>query len=171
MRVLVVGLGNPLYGDDGLGSCLARALSDNAFVVDGDARGFDVATSLGGYDVVYIIDVVDFLKPGEVKLIELEAEEANPVELTALDVHRVPPTRLVQYAKSMAGFKGKAYLIAVGAGRIDLMAPPSREALSAIGEVLRVLEGELARYGLKLARARDVEEKVLRCYAEAGVYA
>lgn len=167
---MVVGLGNPLYGDDGVGSCLAEALSRlNPFVVDGDARGFDVAMSLGGYDAVYIIDAVDFLPPGEVKMAELEPGEADVLELTALDVHRVPPSRLVQYARAMAGFRGRAYLVAIGAARIDLMAPPSREALEAAVRAAELLRGGLRRAGLDLSLPPRLAEEVAHCYGEAGV--
>ncbi len=172
MNVLVIGLGNPLYGDDGFGSCLARALSrSNQFVVDGDARGFDVAVSLGGVDVVYIVDVVDFLSPGDVALVKLEPEELGPVELTALDVHRVPPTRIIQYARSMVGFRGRAYLVGVGVGRIDLLVPPSEDVLGAVGKVVELIKREIAKFGLeiKYGGIDDLRKEILRCYSEAGV--
>jgi hydrogenase maturation protease len=165
-RVLAVGLGNPLYGDDGFGSCLAQYLMQfNDFVYDGDAHGVGLLGLLSDYDVLVFVDVDASLPPGAVAVERIEGS-LTVGETRLLDAHRVPPSLLVGYLRAM-GRDVEARLVAVGPASLELLSPPSRQVLSAARAVLRELEGILAGYGLVLRWEGDPEAEILRCYERA----
>jgi hydrogenase maturation protease len=71
-RVLVLGLGNLLMGDEGVGVHAVRELSkrrlpDHVDVVDGGTGGLEILDLVEGYDRVVIIDAVDAgMEPGSI---------------------------------------------------------------------------------------------------------
>lgn len=78
VKVLIFGLGNPLYGDDGLGSTVVEMLSgkyrlpDAVKLIDsGDLT--DLLDFAGDYDHIIVIDVVLLGKaPGEITTFSLD---------------------------------------------------------------------------------------------------
>ncbi|MEM3326844.1 MAG: hydrogenase maturation protease, partial [Thermoproteus sp.] len=96
-RLRVVGLGNPIYGDDGFGSCLAQYLSlFNDFVLDGNAHGVGILGNLTDANVLVFIDVDIRLPPGAVALERIEGS-LTVDETRMVDAHRAPPSLLVGY--------------------------------------------------------------------------
>ncbi|TKJ29392.1 MAG: Ni,Fe-hydrogenase maturation factor [Chloroflexi bacterium B3_Chlor] len=71
-RVLVLGVGNLLLGDEGVGIHAVRELEGRALpphvdVVDGGTPGLDLPDLISGYERVMIIDAVDAgAKPGTI---------------------------------------------------------------------------------------------------------
>lgn len=70
-QTLILALGNPLRGDDGVGSAVLKALADAGAVPpgtcleDGGTPGLDTALLLQGYRQAVIIDAADMgLEPG-----------------------------------------------------------------------------------------------------------
>ena len=86
MRLLVVGLGNDLLGDDGIGVSAARELSRKvsglADVIDCNLTGIALLDILVGYDKVIIIDAIRTAKfpPGTI------------IEMTPEDLRAIPGT-------------------------------------------------------------------------------
>ena len=83
-KTLVVGLGNPILGDDGIGWRVAEAISESILSVNDQARHVEVACyalgglslmeQLVGYDRVIIIDSIQTRdgRPGQVYRLALE---------------------------------------------------------------------------------------------------
>ena len=75
-HVLILGLGNYLMGDEGLGVHLARALEnqewpDEVEIVDGGTGGFLLMNQIESYEHVIMIDAtMDNKKPGTINLIK-----------------------------------------------------------------------------------------------------
>lgn len=70
MRTLVLGIGNPILGDDGIGFHVAQELAreikdENVDVKDTSIDGFNLLDLIVGYDKVIIIDAI-MTKDGEV---------------------------------------------------------------------------------------------------------
>lgn len=71
MGVLVLGLGNPLRGDDGIGPRVVaelhrRGLPSGVRAVDGGLGGLDLLRVLEGWERAIIVDAADMgLSPGE----------------------------------------------------------------------------------------------------------
>jgi hydrogenase maturation protease len=102
-RVLVAGIGNIFFGDDGFGVAVAaelkqRELPRGVDVVDFGIRGMDLVFALGeGYDVALFVDAVPRGEaPGTVFLIEPEL--AEPDEPVMLDAHGMDPVKVLTLA-------------------------------------------------------------------------
>jgi hydrogenase maturation protease len=78
-RTLILGLGNPILSDDGVGCCVAMALKDTlkepeVDVLEAGIAGLDFLDLLSGYDKAIIIDAIqtDKGKPGQIYRLEPE---------------------------------------------------------------------------------------------------
>jgi hydrogenase maturation protease len=72
MKTLILGMGNPILSDDGVGLCIARALEGkipNARVVTTQMVGLNLLDHLRGYEKLFLIDALVSGKnvPGELK--------------------------------------------------------------------------------------------------------
>ncbi len=83
MKTLVLGLGNPILSDDGVGFRIARGLKGRladgeVTVAEASLAGFDLLDLLIGYDRAIIIDAIqtDEGKPGSVYRLSLDEFEA-----------------------------------------------------------------------------------------------
>jgi hydrogenase maturation protease len=104
MKTLVVGLGNPILGDDGIGIRVARAIANTNCVADSKVEfleaslgGLALAEQLQGYDRVILVDAIQTRggKPGAVYRLNLDdlpsyhADSIHDTSLaTALQVFR-----------------------------------------------------------------------------------
>lgn len=166
MKVLVVGLGNPIYGDDGFGSCMAQFLMQfNDFVYDANAHGIGALGTLSDYDVLIFIDIDAKLPPGAVAVERIEGS-LTVSETRLIDAHRVPPSLLVGYLRAM-GKSVLARLVAVGPAALEPLSRPSPQVVSAARSVVAELKGILAEYGLELRWSGDPSEELVKCYERA----
>ncbi len=85
MKILVLALGNPLRGDDGVGCAVLTALRETAVLpphitlLDGGTPGLETALTLQGYDKVMVIDAANLgERPGSWRRFSLA--EANLVQ-------------------------------------------------------------------------------------------
>ncbi|MBE2267629.1 MAG: hydrogenase maturation protease [Anaerolinea sp.] len=69
MQTLVLALGNPLRGDDGIGAAVIAALAEahilptEVTLQDGGTPGLELVLSLQGYERVIIVDAADMGQP------------------------------------------------------------------------------------------------------------
>ena len=105
-RVLVAGIGNIFFGDDGFGVAVAAELKraqlpPGVDVVDFGIRGMDLVFALGeGYDLALFVDAVPRGEaPGTVFLIEPELEDRRAV---MLDAHGMDPVKVLALAGQLA---------------------------------------------------------------------
>lgn len=91
-EILVLGIGNLLLGDEGIGVHVAQLLDrdqafDQADVLDGGTGGFHLLETLESYPAVIIVDAtMDKDPPGTVKLIQPRFAHDYPPSLSAHDV-------------------------------------------------------------------------------------
>jgi hydrogenase maturation protease len=92
MRVLVLGMGNPILSDDGVGIVVANALEgkvDGLDVATSAMIGLDLLDAITGYDKVYLIDAMctrDGMV-GEVKKISREGGAGTMHLFTSHGIH------------------------------------------------------------------------------------
>jgi hydrogenase maturation protease len=101
--VLVAGIGNVFFADDGFGVAVARELQRRELprgvdVVDFGIRGMDLVFALGeGYDVALFVDAVPRGDaPGTLFLIEPELSDSD--EPIMLDAHGMDPVKVLSLA-------------------------------------------------------------------------
>lgn len=91
-RALVMGIGNLLMGDEGVGVHVARhlehaALPPNVDVLDGGTGGFHLLSELSSHERVVLIDAtMDGQPPGTVSLRQPRYASDFPRTLTAHDI-------------------------------------------------------------------------------------
>lgn len=168
MRVLVIGVGNRLRGDDGFGSCLAEALAEvsGLNVVDGDVRGIGLVDELEGFDYVIFLDVMEGLRSGEVALFRISHERPNAdIPPTS---HRLSPRTITSLARGAGVFDGEAYLIAVGPYNMEFAEMPSEYVTRSLPKVLETLRRILEELGVEAHFDEGhIVGRFLRCYEEA----
>ncbi|GLV55218.1 peptidase M52 [Dictyobacter sp. S3.2.2.5] len=109
-KILVAGIGNIFFGDDGFGvevaqRLLARQNPANITVVDFGIRGLDLAyTLLEDYDELILVDAVPRGgQPGTLYLIEPNHLSAGRSEVgeSFLDAHSMDPLKVLAFARTM----------------------------------------------------------------------
>jgi hydrogenase maturation protease len=104
MKVLVAGIGNVFFGDDGFGVEVARRLSTRALpagvtVKDFGVRGLDLTYALtDGWDAAILVDAVPRGgTPGTLYLLETD----DPAAQRELDPHGMHPARVLAMASQV----------------------------------------------------------------------
>jgi len=104
MKILLAGIGNLFFGDDGFGPAVAERLVDQAWppgveVVDFGIRGMDLAFALtSGFDAAILIDAVSRgERPGTLYVIEPDASGVAP----EIQTHAMDPARVLAFAATI----------------------------------------------------------------------
>jgi hydrogenase maturation protease len=121
-RILVAGIGNIFFGDDGFGVEVAHRLAGvelpaGTKVVDYGIRGVHLAYDmLAGYDVTILVDAVSRGdEPGTVSIIDVGARGA--VELASipvgpvLDPHGMTPDAVLEHVRTLGGDPGHVFVV------------------------------------------------------------
>jgi hydrogenase maturation protease len=117
-RVLVAGVGNVFFGDDGFGVEVARRLLQRSWpeavtIRDFGIRGMDFAYALlGGYDAAILVDTVRRGRaPGTLYVIEPEESPEVDAASLALDTHAMDPARVLRFVRAMGGDPGHLHVV------------------------------------------------------------
>jgi len=102
-KVALLGVGNPLWGDDGAGPAVIRRLEGRvpALLVDGGDAPESYWGTITAYrpEAVLVVDAVDWGgEPGSVAILE-EVEEKGP----ALSTHRISLNLLLNLLRTQTG--------------------------------------------------------------------
>jgi|MudIll2142460700_1097286.scaffolds.fasta_scaffold427909_2 hydrogenase maturation protease len=156
-RTLVLGIGNLLMGDEGVGVHAVQGLAPAAVppqvtVVDGGTGGFHLLSCFSDYDPVIMIDAtLDGRPPGTVSLIEPRYATDFPRSLTA---HDIGLRDLIESA-ALLGPLPKIYLITVSVAELQPMETTLSEPVQSsiprvhalVRDLVRGREGEEGREG------------------------
>ena len=148
-RILVLGIGNPLVGDEGVGVRVAEALiSDWEFpervtVMDAGTMGMGMLGPLGENEHVVVVDAVDGTDEAPGTVVRMSPEDVAPSQV----LHSLHDVRLadVLEAAAFAGVAPHVQFVGVQVGSMDVMVteltPLVDEAVSvAVAEVVDILE-------------------------------
>lgn len=151
MKTLVLGIGNPILGDDGVGfhvaQELARLIKDDAVdVEDACTGGLNLLDIITGYDKVIIVDTIktEDGEPGEIYRLRPE-DFSTSVHLSSAPHEMNFPTVLEIGRKLMPGEMPREIVIfAIEVEEIetftDEMTPKVKEA---VPQVVKLVLGEL----------------------------
>lgn len=157
-RVLILGVGNVLFGDDGFGPAAADYLQkdceipDDIYVMDiGISTGdmlFNITLSQRKPEKIIIIDAVDMRKePGT--LFQLSLDELPESKLTEFSTHFFPARSLLETLRDDMGVD--IIILACQAGRVPDEVSPG------LSEVLTNALPKAAEMALKLAKSSKKE--------------
>lgn len=109
-ETLILGVGNPLRRDDGIGPKVIRLLSENrnsnklpsgTDMIDGGTDGLGLIEYLKNYEKVVIIDAVEMgLAPGTIKVFTPE-EAVISINTDSLSTHGFGIAELIKLAKEL----------------------------------------------------------------------
>jgi hydrogenase maturation protease len=159
-QVVILGIGNTLMQDDGIGVYAIQALAhtyilpDNVCLVEGGIAGLRLLSDLSGADYLLIIDAVEGTGPPGT-LYQLNPQDLPKGRGFFMSAHEIGIAEVL----SMAEFLGKlpqTCIIGVQpleARKIGLeLTPPLQEALP---RVVAAVVGELQELGVQVIRKTD----------------
>lgn len=157
--VVVVGVGNPLRGDDAAGSLAARRLMGmtRAHAIDAEEvpESYLGEVRAAAPDTVVLIDAVDLgAEPGSVALLEKE-----DVALYFPSTHRLPLSLMMEFVQRETG--ADTFVLAVQPRGLNFGAPVSDEVEASVSLLVKML-GEVlsARRAAVEARPSEAEGTV-----------
>jgi hydrogenase maturation protease len=153
--VLVLALGNPLRGDDGIGSRAAQHLSavtDGATVeiVPCHQLTPELVERVGGAQRVIFVDAAVDVPPGEVRSAAIQAE-ARPCGVLS---HHLTPSLLLGYTKSLLGRCPEAFQVSIGGRSFGYSERLSAEVEAGYPELIARIE-DLCRNAPCAVRLRE----------------
>ena len=135
---LVIGVGNPMRGDDGVGAAVVEVLSTDpdieTFAFDGD--GMELMVLWEGRQNVIIVDATQSDEPaGTIMCFEAHNQEL-PKNLFRHSTHQFGVVEAVEMARVLGELPERLVLIGVEGGDYDLgegLSPPVQLALTVMG--------------------------------------
>lgn len=157
--VLVLGIGNILNTDEGVGVHALRALQDrygeppDIFFADGGTLGLDLLPLIEDKPYLLLLDAVDAGEaPGTV--IELAKDEIPLYGGYRLSQHQVTFTEVLGLALIRGHLPEHLHLIGVQPDSLEIGVGMSEIVTAAIPDVLARAEAKLAEWGLTLVRSQ-----------------
>lgn len=145
-QILILGIGNLLMGDEGVGVHAVRVLENRelparADIVDGGTGGFHLLEYFSDYGTIILIDAtMDGKPPGTVSLLEPRYPSDFPRSLTA---HDIGLRDLIESA-NLLGPLPRMLLVTISIGEIQAMVTSlSPEVSAAIPKVVTMVAGLL----------------------------
>ncbi|MBL6946200.1 MAG: hydrogenase maturation protease [Rhodospirillales bacterium] len=149
MKYLLIGYGNPLRSDDGVGCYVAGLFHDDAAALMGAAAADlhvvsvpqlvpELAELFAQSEIVVLVDASHGELPGELKVrrVEPAKEAAEPM------IHAYDPSTLAAWAGQLYGNCPEIYVVAVGAENFGFgegLSPEVTETVPAVIEQVRDL--------------------------------
>ena len=146
-EILVLGIGNILLGDEGIGVHAVRMLEQNDWpahirFLDGGTGGFHLLSVFRQYQTIILVDAcLDGNKAGQVNLLKPKYAADFPQTLSAHDIG----LKDLIYSSALLGYLPEIYLVTVS---INPGQPMSMELSPEAGNSLEQIEkivGELVR--------------------------
>ncbi len=151
-RLLVLGLGNPLCRDDGLGVAAVSDLvrryrpPDGAVVLDGGTLGLSLLPHLEDAEEAIIVDAIrDDAAPGT--LVRLEGAEVRPAVEARLSVHQVGVADLFAAAELRGRLPRRLVLLGLVPAALDVALGLSSAVASRLPALVEAVIAEACRMG------------------------
>ncbi|MDG4595715.1 MAG: HyaD/HybD family hydrogenase maturation endopeptidase [Candidatus Contendobacter sp.] len=159
MRIVVLGLGNILLRDEGVGVRVVEALVERytlpaeVEVVDGGTAGMDLLNVLAGCDHLLICDAARTGAP-PASLVKLAAAEVPALFLTRFSPHQLGLADVLATLVLTEEAPGSITLIGIVPADLELGIELSPEVAAMVGQAVECLATELRGLGCQLAPQR-----------------
>jgi hydrogenase maturation protease len=147
-HTLILGLGNPLLGDEGIGVRAAEELKElqlpeGVEVVEGGTGGLRLIGLMEGYQRVIIVDAADMGQPpGRVVRFTLSEVRFKTVE-PPLSLHQIGLGEVLALAEALEVAPAEVIVIGVQPGRVEAGTGLSPEVEGAIPQIITMVFDEL----------------------------
>jgi hydrogenase maturation protease len=155
--VLVLGLGNVLLGDDGLGAAAVARLERNYRVppsvrlADGGTLGLSLLNLLAEAEHVILVDAVAAENPPGT-LIRLDGADVSDAVRDRLSPHQVGVADLLDAARLIGSYPRTVTLLGLVPGSIDLGVVRSSAVNQSLDELVRAVVREVQSLGYKMLK-------------------
>lgn len=171
-RVLIIGIGNLLWADEGFGVRAVEAMHrlyewrGNVRLMDGGTQGLYLVQHVREADILIVFDAVDYgLQPGTIKLVEGD-EVPKFLGAKKISLHQTGFQEVLATAELLGGATQHLYLIGVQPVELDDFGGSLRDEMKArIDPAIQHAIDFLARFGISGHR-REVplpETETLAC--------
>ena len=155
--VLVLGLGNVLLGDDGLGAAAVARLEHNYRVPprvrleDGGTLGLSLLGLLAEAEHVILVDAVAAESPPGT-LIRLDGADVSDAVRDRLSPHQVGVADLLEAARLIDSYPRTVTLLGLVPDSIDLAVVRSSAVDQSLDELVAAIVREVQSFGYKMVR-------------------
>ncbi len=161
-KISVIGLGNILLGDEGVGVHAVEALKgrydfpEEVRLLDGGTLGLDLLHLIEGMDGVLFIDAINLKKsPGTIAVIEGEAIPS--ILEPKLSLHHVGLADLL-FASSFLGTRpAKVALVGIQPEIMEIGLELSKTVMDRFEKLMQVIVEKLREWGLEIKEKRAQE--------------
>ncbi len=136
--VLILGLGNPLYGDDGFGPAVVETLSRSDLpagveVLDGGTAGLGLLPVIAGRERLLVVDVAEMGRPAGT-LTHVRWPEVGLVGALSLSLHQVGLAEVLALAERLGWAPGEVHIFALQPAFLGWRKGLSRPAREKVAE-------------------------------------
>jgi hydrogenase maturation protease len=171
-RVLILGIGNLLWADEGFGVRAVEALNrhyefpDNVTLMDGGTQGLYLIEHVGAAGVLVVFDAVDYgLAPGAIKLVE-DAEVPRFLGAKKMSLHQTGFQEVLATAELLGRLPRHLFLIGVQPVELEDYGGSLRPEVKAqIPAAIDAALAYLTRFGVHAERRAQPlpEEATIAC--------
>ena len=168
VELLVLGLGNPLCGDDGAGVAAVARLRERyesppgVLALDGGTLGLSLLPHLRRARVVILVDAIAADAPAGT-LVRLDGEDVAPAAAHRLSPHQVGVADLLDGARLLGGLPETLVLLGIVPAHLELSIERSPAVEARIDDLVRATVDEAARFGHTFQpRAGDADDDLRR---------
>jgi hydrogenase maturation protease len=167
----VIGLGNPIMGDDGLGvAALERlregwTLPEPVRLVDGGTCGMNLLPLIEAAERIVFIDAIDAGKPVGA-LVQLEREELPHFLGLKLSPHQIDLREVLALAELRGTLPSELVAIGLQPGRVELSSGLSPELECRVDQLVAAVVERLERWGYPTEPVVAAERTVDRLLSE-----
>lgn len=140
MKTLVLGIGNSLLADEGVGVHVVRALAaeppaGDVELLDGGTLSFTLAGPIGEADALVVVDAAQLrAAPGSLAVFEGEAMDRFLIGRRKASVHEVGLMDLMGIATLTGSWPVRRALVAIQPERVDWGETPTAAVAAAVPE-------------------------------------
>jgi hydrogenase maturation protease len=151
-KIGVIGLGNPLRQDDGIGIILLEKLiqkknkfTKNIEFIDGGTGGISLIHLFAKFDIVFLIDAVDFnAKPGDFKFFKIDEKVSSDKKIN-FTTHEDDILNVLELAWKI-GEKSEVYIFAIQPKKTDFKNKLTKELENKTDLLLSKLEEKIKTF-------------------------
>ena len=172
-RIVVLGIGNVLLSDEGVGihaiKCLVSRcdFADGVEVVDGGTTGMELLPQLEGIDQLIVVDAVRFGRP-PASIVRLEGQQVPAYFKTKLSPHQVGLSDLLAALAFKGSPPGHVVILGVQPVSLSVGLELSAEVAARLEELTDLVAAELAA-NVNLLRIGAEKGIARACTAETGI--
>jgi hydrogenase maturation protease len=152
-RTVVLGLGNPLMGDDRVGLTALNHLEDEWFIprhvtlVDGGTWGMTLLPVVESADRLLVLDAIDIgTSPGTI--VRLEGSDIPRVLGQKLSPHQIDLREVLALAELRGSLPGELLALGIQPARIELLMELSPAVEARVPELVELAANALTEWGI-----------------------